>query len=79
MDYSGEKAPGPDGFPISLMKKGWDFTKGDFLSMLNTFFESGNLHWRLNSTYLALIPNRETILLCWISGFLASLTTPTRF
>lgn len=50
------KAPGPDGFNFSFVKKGWGFLKGLVLQFFDDFHANGKLSKGINSTFVALIP-----------------------
>lgn len=57
----GEKALGSDGFTMETIKKGWRFMKGDFQKMMDGLYWHGNMDWKINTTFLTLIPkNRDT-------------------
>lgn len=51
-----DKAPGPDGFPISFYREYWQMIKKDLLKMIRWVLRKGKLGGYTNSTYLALIP-----------------------
>ncbi|KAL5726419.1 hypothetical protein ACHQM5_009464 [Ranunculus cassubicifolius] len=57
----GEKAPGPDGFPILFFKKCWGFMKDDIMKVVDEFQYEGFLDWRLNHTFIRLIPKVECV------------------
>ncbi|KAL5717614.1 amidase [Ranunculus cassubicifolius] len=57
----GEKAPGPDGFPIIFFKKCWDFMKEDIMKVVDEFQFEGFLDWRLNHMFIRLIPKVECV------------------
>lgn len=50
------KAPGPDGFNFSFVKKGWDFLKDTVFKFFSEFYTNGKLTKGINSTFVALIP-----------------------
>ena len=39
MDMNGDKAPGPDRFPVDFWKSCWDFVKEEILDMFKEFHE----------------------------------------
>lgn len=49
-DCNSLKAPGPDGFNFSFVKKGWDFMKDLLLQFFAEFHENGKLiqRYKLN-------------------------------
>eukprot|EP00253_Pinus_taeda_P016388 PITA_16388 len=54
-----DKAPGPDGFPISFYREYWQMIKKDLLKMICWVLRKGKLGGYTNSTYLALIPKEN--------------------
>jgi hypothetical protein len=50
------KAPGPDGFSSSFVKKVWHVIGGDFCTAVRDFFESGALLKQINHSIITLIP-----------------------
>lgn len=52
----GNKAPGPDGFNMLSIKKGWRFMKKDIMVFLGEFHRNNKLTKSLNSTFITLIP-----------------------
>uniref|UniRef100_A0A2N9GE37 Reverse transcriptase domain-containing protein n=1 Tax=Fagus sylvatica TaxID=28930 RepID=A0A2N9GE37_FAGSY len=57
--FVGDKAPGPDGFPMAFFQSCWGVVKSDILKMLNHFHELGSFEKSLNATFLALIPKKS--------------------
>lgn len=55
MECDSEKASGPNGFSMDVLKKGQTFTKVDFMKVFNEFHNRGNLDWRIYNTFLALV------------------------
>lgn len=62
----GGKAPGPDGFPVGVLKETCKFMKPEFMEMFSNF-HSFAFDWRLNITMLALIPTVKDA--SWIKEF----------
>ncbi|GFS28866.1 hypothetical protein Acr_00g0004350 [Actinidia rufa] len=56
MSCDGNKAPGPDGFNMLSVKKGWNFMKKDIMLFFSEFHRNGRLVRSMNSSFLALIP-----------------------
>lgn len=55
----GDKAPGPDGFPLSFYQKFWDVVKNDLLSIFQELYD-GRLSTRaIDYSYFCLIPKIE--------------------
>eukprot|EP00253_Pinus_taeda_P004290 PITA_04290 len=54
-----DKAPGPDGFPISFYREYWQMIKKYILKMIRWVLRKGKLGGFTNSTYLALIPKEN--------------------
>lgn len=55
-ECSSQRAPGPDGFKFSFVKKGWEFMKSLVLQFFSEFQTNGKLIKGINSTFVALIP-----------------------
>lgn len=53
------KSPGPDKFPIEFYRASWDVIKEDFMKVVDEFNEKGGVDWRLNCTFLSLIPKKN--------------------
>ncbi|KAL4592668.1 hypothetical protein LXL04_005671 [Taraxacum kok-saghyz] len=51
-----EKAPGPDGFTFSFIKKQWETIKGDIFKFVAYFEKYGKLGRGCNSSFITLIP-----------------------
>ena len=58
-DLNGDKASGPDGFPIDFWLFSWDFVKEEVMRFFKDFFEHNKFMRNLNSTFLVLIPKKE--------------------
>ena len=57
-ELNGDKAPGPDGFPIAFWQFYWDFVKDEIMGFFKDFFERGKFVRSLNSTFLVLVPKK---------------------
>ncbi|CAN0888133.1 Transposon TX1 uncharacterized 149 kDa protein [Linum grandiflorum] len=55
------KLPGPDGFPMSFFKSNWSVIKVDVCEAVQEFFTKCFLPLSVNSTFVALIPKKETV------------------
>lgn len=55
----GEKTPGPDGFPMWFYQLGWNFHKADILRVFDDFHRNGFLDWRLNTSFISLVPKEK--------------------
>jgi len=53
-----EKAPGPDGFPMSFYLAFWELIKEDILKTIQYFYEHQKFEKSLNATFIALIPKK---------------------
>ncbi|WMV09007.1 hypothetical protein MTR67_002392 [Solanum verrucosum] len=53
-----EKAPVPDGFPMSFYLAFWELIKEDILKTLQYFYEYQKFEKSLNATFIALIPKK---------------------
>lgn len=58
-DCNSLKAPGPDGFNFSFVKKAWNIMKSDVRAFFEEFYEHANLAIGINSTFITLIPKTE--------------------
>eukprot|EP00253_Pinus_taeda_P006854 PITA_06854 len=54
-----DKSPGPDGWPIEFFMHFYDMFKLDLLRMVEASRMSGNIHFALSSTFIALIPKKQ--------------------
>src|SRR4051794_29055550 len=55
-----DKAPGPDGFNGSFIKKCWDIICQDFYRMISNF-HAGQINLQsINSAFITLIPKKDT-------------------
>jgi hypothetical protein len=57
-NMNGDKAPGPDGFPMSFYHACWPILRGDVLAVFSEFYEYGSFVRSLNATFLSLIPKK---------------------
>ena len=57
-ELNGDKAPGPDGFPITFWQFCWNFVKDEIMGFFKDFFERGKFVRSLNSTFLVLVPKK---------------------
>ncbi|GKE08282.1 putative RNA-directed DNA polymerase, eukaryota, reverse transcriptase zinc-binding domain protein, partial [Tanacetum coccineum] len=55
-DCRSNKAPGPDGFYFTFIKKYWDLMKTDIFEFVNSFFVTGSLPQGANSSFFTIIP-----------------------
>ena len=58
-DFEGDKAPGPDGFPMAFFQACWDVIKLDLMEIFQVFFERGQFEKSLNATFISLIPKKS--------------------
>ena len=58
---SGDKAPGPDGFPLAFWSFSWDFVKDEVLGFFKEFYEHNRFIKSLDATFLALIPKKSNV------------------
>ena len=56
-----DRAPGPDGFPIEFFIHCWDFVKEDVMRVVEDFNERSFIDWRLNATFISLIPKKDLV------------------
>uniref|UniRef100_A0A2N9IH31 Reverse transcriptase domain-containing protein n=1 Tax=Fagus sylvatica TaxID=28930 RepID=A0A2N9IH31_FAGSY len=57
-NMNGDKAPDPDGFPMSFYHACWPILRGDVLAVFSEFYEYGSFVRSLNATFLSLIPKK---------------------
>ena len=57
-DLNGEKAPGPNGFPMAFWQFAWDVVKKDVLRFFKEFYDSGRFVKSMSATFLVLIPKK---------------------
>ncbi|XP_026442407.1 uncharacterized protein LOC113341915 [Papaver somniferum] len=55
------KAPRTDGFPTSFYKLCWEVLKEDFMKVVKELQHNNFLDWRLQNTFIALIPKKNII------------------
>ena len=58
-DFEGDKAPGPDGFPMAFFQACWDVIKLYLMEIFQVFFERGQFEKSLNATFISLIPKKS--------------------
>ena len=58
---NGDKAPGPDGFPLTFSSFSWDFVKPKGLGFFKEFHEQGRFVRNLNATFLVLVPRKHNV------------------
>ena len=58
---NGDKAPGPDGFPLAFWSFSWDFVKAKVLGFFKEFHEQGKFVRSLNATFLVLVPKKHNV------------------
>ena len=55
-ECGGNKAPGPNGFNLSCIRKGWKFMKGDIMEFMKEFHYNGVLGNGINCSFVTLVP-----------------------
>ncbi|CAN0926381.1 LINE-1 reverse transcriptase homolog [Linum grandiflorum] len=58
---AGEKAPGPDGFPMAFFKRNWTILKREVCEAVLEFFVTCSLPLSLNSTFVTLVPKKDAV------------------
>ena len=61
LGLNGDKAPGPDGFPLAFWSFNWDFVKDEVMGFFREFFEHNQFVKSLNATFLVLVPKGITV------------------
>jgi hypothetical protein len=56
--FVGDKALGPDGFPMAFFQFCWAVVRSDIMQVLNYFHEMGSFERSFNVTFLVLIPKK---------------------
>ncbi|KAJ0871997.1 putative RNA-directed DNA polymerase [Helianthus annuus] len=51
-----DKAPGPDGFNFKFIKRFWSCFSGNFLEILQRFYETGTISPGVGSSFITLVP-----------------------
>lgn len=52
----GDKTPGPNDLQLEVYRKSWHFMKKEIMEVFHQFHRNGYLDWRLNTTFITLIP-----------------------
>ncbi|MFS7997684.1 putative RNA-directed DNA polymerase [Helianthus anomalus] len=55
-ECDGDRAPGPDGFNFSFLKRCWDGLQNNFIRLFEDFYMQPSLSTRCSSSFIALIP-----------------------
>ena len=58
---NGDKAPGPDGFPLAFWSFCWDFVKPEVIGFFKEFHDNARFVKNLNTTFLVLIPKKQSV------------------
>ena len=58
---SGDKASGPDGFPLAFWSFSWDFVKDEVLGFFKEFYEHNRFVKSHNATFLVPIPKKSNV------------------
>ena len=56
--FNGDKAPGPDKFPMAFFQVCWDIIRCDIMEVIRYFHARGTFATSLNATFLTLIPKK---------------------
>ena len=57
----GEKALGPDGFPIMFWSLSWEFVKDEVMKFFKEFYEQKKFVRSLNATFVVMIPKKGLV------------------
>ena len=57
-DLVGNKAPGPDGFPMAFYQQFWGMLKKDILAVMDEFHQRGKLSKGMGASFIVLIPKK---------------------
>ena len=58
-DFEGDKAPGPNDFPMAFFQACWDVIKSNLKEIFQVLFERGQFEKSLNATFISLIPKKS--------------------
>lgn len=58
---AGDKTHGFDGFPLVVYQRAWGFMKNDIMKVVWALQNRGFLDWRINTTFVTLIPKVDGI------------------
>lgn len=58
---AGDKAPGPNGFPMAFFQSFWVMLKDDILEFLEDFHEKGKLPKGMGASFIAFVPKKEGV------------------
>ena len=57
-ECDGNKAPGPDGFPMVLFQSQWEVVKKELMKVFQEFYDTRIINGAVNETYNCLIPKK---------------------
>ena len=57
-ELNGDKAPSPDGFPLTFWQFCWEFVKDEIMGFFKEFHARGRFVKSLNTTFLVLVPKK---------------------
>ena len=60
-ELNGDKAPGPDGFPLAFWSFSWEFVKEEVMGFFKEFYQNDQFVKSLNATFLVLVPKCRTV------------------
>ena len=55
-ELNGDKAPSPNGFPLTFWQFCWEFVKDEIMGFFKEFHARGRFFKSLNTTFLVLVP-----------------------
>lgn len=58
-ECDGNKAPGPDGFNFSFIKRYWGLLEQDFFELMIHFYNHCSISWGVMSAFIALLPKKS--------------------
>ncbi|XP_026440734.1 uncharacterized protein LOC113339717 [Papaver somniferum] len=59
--FKNNKSPGPDGYNMEFYKVAWEVIKKDFMAVIKEFEEQKKTDWRINCSFISLIPKIEQL------------------
>lgn len=54
-----DKTPGPEGFPMEVYRKCWNFMRFEIMEIVGDLQEKCLRNWKLNTSFMVLIPKKD--------------------
>lgn len=59
IDLAGDKARGPDGFPLAFFQRFWGMLKKNILAFMEEFHQSGKLFKGTGASFISFVPKKS--------------------